>query len=178
MDELQSLQHQLEEARDEAELNLLQLQQVQEELEFYFLRCQDLERQLADHGSAAAVAEPEASPSPVVGADELKTVQEALASTQARLAELEQKRSSEQQLLRTAQSMLEGQARYLEDVSHREEQAAQALDRLRLLESEILYYLRHSKPLGSLDPQRINRLIQLAKQPGLESNVNASAPWQ
>jgi hypothetical protein len=36
MDELQALQHQLEEARDEAELNLLQLQQVQEELEFYF----------------------------------------------------------------------------------------------------------------------------------------------
>ena len=35
--ELQELQRQLEEARDEAELNLLQLQQVQEELEFYFL---------------------------------------------------------------------------------------------------------------------------------------------
>ena len=33
----QALQQQLEEARDEAELNLLQLQQVQEELEFYFL---------------------------------------------------------------------------------------------------------------------------------------------
>ena len=35
--ELQALQLQLEEARDQAELNLLQLQQVQEELEFYFL---------------------------------------------------------------------------------------------------------------------------------------------
>lgn len=35
--QLQALQQQLEEARDEAELNLLQLQQVQEELEFYFL---------------------------------------------------------------------------------------------------------------------------------------------
>jgi hypothetical protein len=33
---LEALQQQLEEARDEAELNLLQLQQVQEELEFYF----------------------------------------------------------------------------------------------------------------------------------------------
>ena len=31
------LNAQLEEARDEAELNLLMLQQVQEELEFYFL---------------------------------------------------------------------------------------------------------------------------------------------
>lgn len=34
---IHTLQQQLEEARDEAELNLLQLQQVQEELEFYFL---------------------------------------------------------------------------------------------------------------------------------------------
>jgi chromosome segregation ATPase len=170
MDELQSLQHQLEEARDEAELNLLQLQQVQEELEFYFLRCQDLERELADHSAPAAVVEPETSPAPVVP-EELTNLQEALATTQARLAELEQQRSAEQQLLRTAQSMLEGQARYLEDVSHREEQAAQALDRLRLLEAEIRYYIRHSKPLASLDPQRINRLIQLAKQPGLSSQV-------
>ena len=170
MDELQSLQHQLEEARDEAELNLLQLQQVQEELEFYFLRCQDLERELADHSSPAAVAEPEASPTSVVP-EELTNLQEALARSQARLAELEQQRSAEQQLLATAQSMLEGQARYLEDVSHREEQAAQALDRLRLLEAEIRYYIRHSKPLASLDPQRINRLIQLAKQPGLSSQA-------
>ena len=173
MDELQSLQHQLEEARDEAELNLLQLQQVQEELEFYFLRCQDLERELADQGTqgtAAAVAEPDATPSPGVD-QELTNLQQALASTQARLAQLEQQRSAEQQLLATAQSMLEGQARYLEDVSHREEQAAQALDRLRLLEAEISYYIRHSKPLASLDPQRINRLIQLAKQPGLSSQA-------
>ncbi len=35
--QIQALEQQLEEARDEAELNLLQLQQVQEELEFYFL---------------------------------------------------------------------------------------------------------------------------------------------
>jgi hypothetical protein len=170
MDELQSLQHQLDEARDEAELNLLQLQQVQEELEFYFLRCQDLERELADHSYSGAVVEPEATPTPVV-AEEFTNLQEALATTQARLADLERQRSAEQQLLRTAQSMLEGQARYLEDVSHREEQAAQALDRLRLLEAEICYYIRHSKPLASLDPQRINRLIQLAKQPGLSSQV-------
>lgn len=163
MDELQSLQHQLEEARDEAELNLLQLQQVQEELEFYFLRCQDLERELAHHPYASAVTESEASPSPMV-AEELSKLQEALASAQARLAELDQQRSAEQQLLRTAQSMLEGQARYLEDVSHREELAAQALDRLHLLETEALYYISHSKPLTSLDPQRISRLIQLAKQ--------------
>jgi chromosome segregation ATPase len=170
MDELQSLQHQLEEARDEAELNLLQLQQVQEELEFYFLRCQDLERELADQGSADLAPEPDVKPAQVE-AEELGDLQEALASTQARLVELEQQRSAEQQLLATAQSMLEGQARYLEDVSHREEQAAQALDRLRLLEAEIRYYIRHSKPLASLDPQRINRLIQLAKQPGLSSQA-------
>ena len=43
---LQELQRQLEEARDEAELNLLQLQQVQEELEFYFLAHQKQEAEL------------------------------------------------------------------------------------------------------------------------------------
>ena len=43
---LESLQQQLEEARDEAELNLLQLQQVQEELEFYFLAHQQQAEEL------------------------------------------------------------------------------------------------------------------------------------
>jgi hypothetical protein len=51
---LASLQAELEDARDEAELNLLQLQQVQEELEHYFLRCQQLE-QGRDNGPVAAV---------------------------------------------------------------------------------------------------------------------------
>jgi hypothetical protein len=41
-----SLSSQLEEARDEAELNLLMLQQVQEELEFYFLAHQNQEQLL------------------------------------------------------------------------------------------------------------------------------------
>ena len=44
--ELQALQRQLQEAHDEAELNLLQLQQVQEELEFYFLAHQRQEAEL------------------------------------------------------------------------------------------------------------------------------------
>jgi hypothetical protein len=41
--ELASLTSQLEEARDEAELNLLMLQQAQEELEFYYLAHQQQE---------------------------------------------------------------------------------------------------------------------------------------
>ena len=41
-----SLSSQLEEARDEAELNLLMLQQAQEELEFYFLAHQKQEQLL------------------------------------------------------------------------------------------------------------------------------------
>lgn len=169
MEDLRDLQLQLEEARDEAELNLLQLQQVQEELEFYFLRCQELDRELSDLRTSAPVPAPVPEPSrnnSGDGDDTVARLQEALSLTQARLAELEQQRREEQQLLSTAQSMLEGQARYLENVSHREEQAAQAIDRLRLLEAEILYYIRHSRPLSSLNPQRIQRLIQLAKQPG------------
>jgi hypothetical protein len=43
------LQQELEEARDEAELNLLQLQQVQEELEFYFLAHQEQQTLLQRH---------------------------------------------------------------------------------------------------------------------------------
>lgn len=43
------LQQELEEARDEAELNLLQLQQVQQELEFYFLAHQEQQTLLQRH---------------------------------------------------------------------------------------------------------------------------------
>ncbi len=47
--EIASLKSQLEEARDEAELNLLQLQQVQEELEFYLLAHQEQLQLLEKH---------------------------------------------------------------------------------------------------------------------------------
>lgn len=171
MDDRQALQQQLEEARDEAELNLLQLQQVQEELEFYFLRCQELDRQLEEQRQAAAqaavVADPDPPPAPpAADPAELAALRDQLAGAQAELQALQAQRLEEQRLLGTAQTMLEGQARYLEDVSLREEQAAQALDRLRLLEAEIVYYIRHSQPRASLDVQRVNRLVELAKQPG------------
>ena len=54
--EIDSLRLQLEEARDEAELNLLQLQQVQEELEFYFLAHQQQDQLLQGHREQAARA--------------------------------------------------------------------------------------------------------------------------
>jgi hypothetical protein len=47
--QIEALQQQLEEARDEAELNLLQLQQVQEELEFYFLAHQEQAQELSHY---------------------------------------------------------------------------------------------------------------------------------
>jgi membrane protein involved in colicin uptake len=47
--EIASLRSQLEEARDEAELNLLQLQQVKEELEFYLLAHQEQQQLLEQH---------------------------------------------------------------------------------------------------------------------------------
>lgn len=55
--DLASLEAQLEEARDEAELNLLMLQQVQEELEFYFLAHQQQEAVLQQQREALARAE-------------------------------------------------------------------------------------------------------------------------
>jgi len=51
------LRAQLEEARDEAELNLLLLQQVQEELEHYFLEHQQQEQLLQRHRQEQARAE-------------------------------------------------------------------------------------------------------------------------
>lgn len=75
-----------------------------------------------------------------------------------------QSSSSEQStLLETAQRMLEGQARYLEDLSRKEEQAEQSMDELRLLKKEISYYIQHSRPSSSLDPDQVSRLIELAK---------------
>lgn len=55
--ELAGLRTQLEESRDEAELNLLMLQQVQEELEFYFLAHQRQEQQLQAQREQLARAE-------------------------------------------------------------------------------------------------------------------------
>jgi hypothetical protein len=55
-EQIASLQSQLEEARDEAELNLLMLQQAQEELEFYFLAHQQQEQQLGQHRQEQARA--------------------------------------------------------------------------------------------------------------------------
>jgi hypothetical protein len=55
--EIAALRAQLEEARDEAELNLLLLQQVQEELEFYFLAHQQQEQLLEGHRQQQARAE-------------------------------------------------------------------------------------------------------------------------
>ena len=55
--QIQALEQQLEEARDEAELNLLQLQQVQEELEFYFLAHQQQAVELARYRQLQQQAE-------------------------------------------------------------------------------------------------------------------------
>ena len=55
--QLETLQQQLEEARDEAELNLLQLQQVQEELEFYFLAHQEQAQELSRYRQLQQQAE-------------------------------------------------------------------------------------------------------------------------
>ena len=174
MDELQGLQHQLEEARDEAELNLLQLQQVQEELEFYFLRCQQLEDKLS------LAEEAQTGPTKPSGNAENSQLDRLVqerdqahenSETAHRLAsDLRQQLEQERQLLQTAQSMLVGQARYLEDVSSREEKAAVAIERLQILESEILYYIQNSRPLQSLNPDKIRRLIEISKTPARAIN--------
>lgn len=54
---LAAVREELEEARDEAELNLLQLQRVQEELEFYFLANQKQQELLERYGQESQRAE-------------------------------------------------------------------------------------------------------------------------
>jgi hypothetical protein len=55
--EIETLQQQLAEARDEAELNLLQLQQVHEELDFYVAAHQQQSAELARYRELQQQAE-------------------------------------------------------------------------------------------------------------------------
>ena len=43
--------------------------------------------------------------------------------------------------------------------------ADQALDALRLLEGEIRYYIGHTKPIAAMNPERVQRLVEIAKRP-------------
>jgi chromosome segregation ATPase len=96
---------------------------------------------------------------------ELKTANDAATKAQSERDEAVQQATDNASLLQTAQRMLDGQARYLEDLSLKEERAEQAVEELRLLKAEMLYYIQHSKPTRALDPERVQRLIELAKTP-------------
>ena len=188
------LEQQLQAAREEAELTLEQLHLVQEELEVYFLKAQDLEDQLKAAGVAdterdAAAKQVESmskerdklkaeldqqkGAAEKAGADAKEAAKQRDAATK-QVESLSKERDqqaaeAEQQseLLRTAQRMLDGQARYLEDLSLKEEQAERAVDQLRLLKQEIRYYIQHSRPSSSLNPDQIQRLIELVKNPAV-----------
>ena len=153
------LEQQLQAAREEAELTLEQLHLVQEELEVYFLKAQDLEEQL--NAAGVSNTERDAATKQVESLSKERDKLKAERDQQAEEAE------QQSELLRTAQRMLEGQARYLEDLSLKEEQAAQAVDQLRLLKQEIRYYIQHSRPNSRLNPDQIQRLIDLVKNPAL-----------
>ena len=90
-----------------------------------------------------------------------KARDQAVAEREAILAQDEQNSD----LLKTAQRMLDGQARYLEDLSLKEERADNALELLRLLEDEIRYYIGHTKPTSTMNPDRVQRLVEIAKRP-------------
>ena len=188
------LEQQLQAAREEAELTLEQLHLVQEELEVYFLKAQDLEDQLKAAGVAdterdAAAKQVESmskerdklkaeldqqkGAAEKAGAEAKEAAKQRDAATK-QVESLSKERDqqaaeAEQQseLLRTAQRMLDGQARYLEDLSLKEEQAERAVDQLRLLKQEIRYYIQHSRPSSSLNPDQIQRLIELVKNPAV-----------
>jgi uncharacterized phage infection (PIP) family protein YhgE len=161
----QELEQQLQAAREEAELTLEQLHLVQEELEVYFLKAQDLEDQLKNANAASKKAQAERDKLNKQLKSELKTANDAATKAQSERDEAVQQATDNASLLQTAQRMLDGQARYLEDLSLKEERAEQAVEELRLLKAEMLYYIQHSKPTRALDPERVQRLIELAKTP-------------
>lgn len=51
----------------------------------------------------------------------------------------------------------------------KEEQAEQAVDELRLLKEEINHYIQHSRPISTLKPEQIQRLIELVKKPAVST---------
>ena len=190
----QALELQLQAAREEAELTLEQLHLVQEELEVYFLKAEDLEEQLKTTGESAAerdaaIAERDAASKQVdaltkdrdqhkaaadqATAEAKEAAKQRDAATKARdkavaeRGDLLAKTDQSGDLLKTAQRMLDGQARYLEDLSLKEEQAEQAVDELHLLKEEIRHYIQHSRPISTLKPEQILRLIELVKKPAV-----------
>ena len=193
MDQQQPLEQQLQAAREEAELTLEQLHLFQQELELYFVRSQDLEAKLKESVNTSDQVEEliKQRDGAIADRDKLKIAYEKtgkeLKDSQRRIQELareldaaivdrdkhktaaekgnEAVKDAEQNadLLKTAQRMLDGQARYLEDLSLKEEDAAKAIDELRLLKKEIYYYIQFSKPSRNLDPSRIQRLVDLVK---------------
>ncbi len=96
--------------------------------------------------------------------EELNAAHERASKAQAERDDALQQSTDHSSLLQTAQQMLSGQARYLEDLSLKEERAEQAVDELDILKREMLYYIQYSKPARNLDPLRVQRLIELAKK--------------
>ena len=183
------VEQQLQAAREEAELTLEQLHLVQEELEVYFLKAQDLEEQL-DKAKAATEKANHDRDQLKANLDKANTaIEKANSATEKANHERDQlkgqiqtltserddviKQSADNaSLLQTAQRMLDGQARYLEDLSLKEERADQAVNELRLLKDEMLYYIQYSKPTRAIDPERVQRLIELAKTPTAVANAS------
>ena len=183
------VEQQLQAAREEAELTLEQLHLVQEELEVYFLKAQDLEEQLdkakaatekANHDRDQLKANLDKTNTAIEKAnsaiekanherDQLKGQIQTLTSERDDVIKQSADNAS---LLQTAQRMLDGQARYLEDLSLKEERADQAVNELRLLKDEMLYYIQYSKPTRAIDPERVQRLIELAKTPTAVANAS------
>ena len=183
------VEQQLQAAREEAELTLEQLHLVQEELEVYFLKAQDLEEQL-DKAKAATEKANHDRDQLKANLDKANTaIEKANSATEKANHERDQlkgqiqtltserddviKQSADNaSLLQTAQRMLDAQARYLEDLSLKEERADQAVNELRLLKDEMLYYIQYSKPTRAIDPERVQRLIELAKTPTAVANAS------
>ena len=186
------VEQQLQAAREEAELTLEQLHLVQEELEVYFLKAQDLEEQLdkakaatekANHDRDQLKANLDKANTAIEKAnsatekanherDQLKGLKGQIQTLTSERDDVIKQSADNASLLQTAQRMLDGQARYLEDLSLKEERADQAVDELRLLKDEMLYYIQYSKPTRAIDPERVQRLIELAKTPTAVANAS------
>jgi len=87
-----------------------------------------------------------------------ESLQRSQAEADQRAQSAEGRLKETQELLSQAQAMLVDQARYLNELSRKQEDAELALERERRLTAEMVYFVQHSSARPDLDVNRIPRL--------------------
>ncbi|MFO7628473.1 MAG: hypothetical protein R6W06_02945 [Prochlorococcaceae cyanobacterium] len=157
----------LKEAREEAELTLLQLHQVQEELEHYFLenrKASEEREALEQRASNAEAALQKAQAETETLSQQLQALQaqQAEQGASAETALKEAREEAELTLLQLHQVQEELEHYFLENRKASEETNA-LQGKLETLEQEALHLFLHATPNADLDHSRLEQLTALAR---------------